>query len=66
MPGSQRAKSGHKPNLAKRRTRERYATEHRREKNKLKRVAKSNGHAAAVDYAHQHMLTDWGRKMGVL
>jgi hypothetical protein len=67
MAGSQKVKKGgHKPNLAAKRQRERYASEHRRDKNKLKRVARSNGHEAAVLYAHQHLLSDWAKKAGII
>jgi len=66
MPASQGGKSGHKANAAAKRTRERYVQEHRREKNKLKRIAKSNGHDAAVAYAHLHILSAWAKKAGLI
>ncbi len=66
MPGQKQAKAGHKQNAAKKRTRERYNSEHRREKNKLRRVRRSSGLKAAVAYAHEHMLTKWAKKRGVI
>ncbi len=67
MPKSQeKLGSGHKPNAAARRTRERYNNEHRREKNKLRRVRRSSGLKAAVAYAHRHGLTAWAKKRGIV
>jgi len=68
MPGQQQEKlgSGHKPNSAARRTRERYNREHRCEKNKLRRVRRSSGLKAAVAYAHAHRLTEFAKKAGLL
>lgn len=37
----------------------RYADEHRREKNKLARMVRSNGYAAASAYAHNHGVLGW-------
>jgi len=65
MAGS-KAKSGHKQNMARKRHRELYRERDALHKNKLKRIAKSNGHKAAVDYASKHMLIDWGKRMGIL
>ena len=66
MPGQKQAKSGHKANAAAKQKRERYWRERRHWKNKLKRIARSNGRKAAVAYARANMLTDWARKAGVL
>ncbi len=67
MPKSQeKLGSGHKPNAAARRTRERYNNEHRCEKNKLRRIRRSSGLKAAVAYAHKHMLTAFAKKRGLI
>ena len=54
----------HKPNNAKKRQREIYKREGRREKNKLKRVRQSNGPEAALEYAKAHGLYSWGKQRG--
>lgn len=66
MAGKQKAKSGHKPNEAKRRSREQYQREARLYKNKLRRIARSNGRDAAVEYARAHLLSDWAQKRGII
>lgn len=66
MPAQQKAKSGHKPNLAAKARHERYRREGRRERNKIKRIARSNGHAAAVAYARAYLLSDWATKAGII
>lgn len=36
-----------------------YRNEHRREKNKLSRIVRSNGYAYATAYATQHQVVGW-------
>ena len=59
-------KSGHKANEAKKRTRSRYTLSHRRDKNKILRIAKSNGREAATKYARDHNLFTWARTKGLV
>ena len=59
-------KSGHKANEAKKHTRDRYNLSHRRDKNKIRRIAKSNGREAAVEYAKDHNLFTWARTKGLI
>ena len=66
MASGQKAKSGHKPNEAKRRSRERYQREARLYKNKVKRIARSNGRGAAIAYAREHLISDWAQKRGII
>jgi hypothetical protein len=66
VAGKQKAKSGHKPNEAKKRTREAYKREGRLAKNKVKRIARSNGRDAAIAYARAHLLSDWATKRGII
>ena len=59
-------KSGHKANEAKKRTRKRYNLSHRRDKNKIRRIAKSNGREAATEYAKDHNLFTWAHTQGLV
>ena len=65
MP-SQKAKSGHKPNLAAKATRARYNLNRQRDKNKIIRVARSNGAEAARQYAADRGLLMWAKSVGLV
>jgi hypothetical protein len=62
----QKPKSTHKPNAAKKRHREKYRLQQRREKNKLKRIAQSNGRKYAERYAADHLLLTWAKSRGIV
>ncbi len=64
MP-SQKAKSGHKPNLAAKKHRAGYNLNRRRDKNKIIKVAKSNGEKAARQYAADRGLLMWAKSVGL-
>ncbi len=65
MPG-QKAKSGHAPNLAAKATRARYNLNRQRDKNKIRRVRKSNGQKAAKQYAADKGLLMWAKSVGLV
>ena len=58
--------SQHKENGAARRHRALYKNANQREKNKLKRIAQSNGKKWARVYAREHGLLSWARGRGLI